>query len=118
VPAQLLGDCLDLAGRDPLHIHLGQRRHQRLLRALPTLEQFRRETAAPILRHPQLQRPHTRPAHAVLLPVCRLHHLFDAEMEPVGPGHPLSHYRQGDDTATRKLAGVAEQVEKGLAASS
>src|SRR5580704_4072172 len=39
----------------------------------------------------------------------------DPEMEPVGPGHPLSHYRQGDDTATRKLAGVAEQVEKGLA---
>ena len=34
VAAQLLGDRLDLAGRDALHIHLRQRRHQRLLGAL------------------------------------------------------------------------------------
>ena len=52
--AQLLGDRLDLPGRDPLHVHLGQRRHQRLLRALVALEQFRRS----------LRRAQERPARS------------------------------------------------------
>src|SRR3546814_2670315 len=37
--AQLFGDRLDLARRNALDIHLGQRRHQRLLRPLVALEQ-------------------------------------------------------------------------------
>ena len=45
--AQLLGDRLDLARRHPLHVHLGQRAHQRLLRALIAGEQLGRETAPP-----------------------------------------------------------------------
>ena len=53
--AELLGDRLDLAGRHALHVHLGQRRHQRLLRALVALEQLGREAAVAVLRHPQLQ---------------------------------------------------------------
>jgi hypothetical protein len=42
----------------PLHVHLGEARHERLLRALVTLEQLGREAALPILRHPQLQLAH------------------------------------------------------------
>ena len=53
--AQLLGDRLDLAGRDALHVHLGQRRHQRLLGALIAFEEFGRELSVPILRHAQLE---------------------------------------------------------------
>src|SRR6516162_4270409 len=52
------GDRLHLARRHPLHVHLRQRPHQRLLRALVALEQRRREPTLPVLRHPQLQRPH------------------------------------------------------------
>src|SRR5918996_57136 len=55
VPAQLLGDRLDLAGGYPLDVHLGERRHQRLLRALVTLEQLGREAAGAVLRHSELQ---------------------------------------------------------------
>src|SRR5271165_2154675 len=58
VAAQLLGDRLDLAGRDALHVHLGQRRHQRLLGALVALEELGREPAVPILRHAQLELAH------------------------------------------------------------
>ena len=53
--AQLLGDRLDLAGRDALHVHLGQRRHQRLLGALVALEELGREPAVAVLRHAQLE---------------------------------------------------------------
>ena len=55
VAAQLLGDRLDLAGRDALHVHLGQRRHQRLFGALAAFEQFGREAAVSVLRHAQLE---------------------------------------------------------------
>ena len=53
--AQLLGDRLHLPGRDALHVHLGQARHQRLLGALVALEQLGREAAVAILRHAQLE---------------------------------------------------------------
>ena len=53
--AQLLGDRLHLSGRDALHVHLGQRRDQRLLGALIAFEQFGREPAVAILRHAQLE---------------------------------------------------------------
>ena len=53
--AQLLGDRLHLSGRDPLHIHLGQRGDQRLLGALVAFEQLGREPAVAILRHAQLE---------------------------------------------------------------
>ena len=53
--AQLLGDRLHLSGRDPLHIHLRQRRHQGLFRALVAFEQLGREPAVAILRHAQLE---------------------------------------------------------------
>jgi hypothetical protein len=55
VAAQLLRDRLDLAGRHALHVHLGQRGHERLLRALVALEQLGREAAVAVLRYPQLQ---------------------------------------------------------------
>jgi hypothetical protein len=55
VAAQLLGDRLHFAGRHPLHVHLGQRRYQRPLRALIAFEQLGREAPGSILRHPQLQ---------------------------------------------------------------
>jgi len=38
--AQFLGDGLDLAGRDALHGHLGQHRHQGLLGALVGFEEL------------------------------------------------------------------------------
>ena len=53
--AQLLGDGLDLPGRDALHVHLGERRHERLLGALVAFEQLGREAAVAVLRHPQLE---------------------------------------------------------------
>src|SRR5438094_4941304 len=53
--AQLLGDRFYLPGRDTLDVHLGQRRDQRLLGALVAFEQFGREAALPVLRHPQLE---------------------------------------------------------------
>ncbi len=59
--AQRLGHRLDLAGRHALHVHLGQRADQRLLRTLVALEQLGRKAPGAILRHPQLQRPH--PGH-------------------------------------------------------
>ena len=55
VAAELLGDRLDLPGRDTLHVHFGQRRHQRLLGALIAFEKLSREAAVAILRHAQLQ---------------------------------------------------------------
>ena len=57
MPAQRLGHRLDLARRNPLHVHLGQGADQRLLRALIALEQLGREPPQPVLRHPQFQRP-------------------------------------------------------------
>ena len=38
--AEFLGDRLDLPGRDALHVHLGQSRHERLFGALITLEEL------------------------------------------------------------------------------
>jgi hypothetical protein len=55
VAAELFGDRLDLPRRHALNVHLGQRRHERLLRALITLEQLGREPTGAVLRHPQLQ---------------------------------------------------------------
>ena len=55
VAAQLLGDRLHLPCRDPLHIHLRQGRHQRLLGALITFEKLGREAAVAILRHAQFE---------------------------------------------------------------
>ena len=57
--AQLLGDRLDLPGRDALHLHLDQRRHERLLAALIALEELRGKPALPVLRHTQFHRAHT-----------------------------------------------------------
>jgi hypothetical protein len=53
--AQLLGDRLDFAGRNPLHVHLRQSRHQRPLRTLVSFEQLGREPPGSVLRHPQLE---------------------------------------------------------------
>ena len=53
--AQLLGDRLDLAGRDALDVHLGERGHQRLLGALVALEQLGGEAPVAVLRHAQLE---------------------------------------------------------------
>jgi hypothetical protein len=55
VTAQLLGDHLDLARRHALHVHLGECRDERLLRALVTLKQLGRELSGAIARHAQLQ---------------------------------------------------------------
>ena len=40
--------------RHPLEVHLRQRRHRCLLRALIALEQLRREATLPVARHAQL----------------------------------------------------------------
>ena len=53
--AQLLGDRPDFASRNPLHVHLRQRRNQRPLRSLIALEQLGGEPPAAILRNPQLE---------------------------------------------------------------
>src|SRR5215210_3409801 len=55
VAAELLGDRLDLPGRDPLHIHLGKSCYQGSLRALISFEQLGREVTLPVLRDPQLK---------------------------------------------------------------
>ena len=55
VAAQFLGDGLDLPGRDPLHIHLRQRRHQRLLGALVWYKKLSGEAAIAVLRHKQIE---------------------------------------------------------------
>src|SRR5580700_5274353 len=55
VAAQFLGDRLHLPCRDPLHIHLRQRRHQRLLGALVAFEELGGEPSIAILRHPQFK---------------------------------------------------------------
>src|SRR4029079_6855828 len=60
VAAKLLADGLDLAGRNALHIHLHQRRHQRLLTALVAFENLGAETPRAILRHAQLESAHAR----------------------------------------------------------
>ena len=54
--AQLLGHRLDLTGRNPLDIHLGQRTHQSPLRALVALKQLGRKQAGAIARNAQLDR--------------------------------------------------------------
>ena len=91
VAAQLLGDRLHLARRNPLHVHLRQRRHQRPLRALVALKQLRREPPGAVLRHPQLefadpcdQRPAII-ARPVAHPACRPLALLGA--------HSLGHLR-------------------------
>lgn len=58
VAAELLADGLDLPGRDALHMHLHQGRHQRLLAALVTAEELGAETALPVLRHAQFEGAH------------------------------------------------------------
>jgi hypothetical protein len=68
VATQLLGDRLDLARRHALHVHLDQRRHQRLLRPLVAFEQFRREPPRAVLRDPKLQHPN--PRHKLALVVA------------------------------------------------
>jgi hypothetical protein len=57
-PHSSLGDHLDLEGRHALNVHLGQRRHQRLIGALIAFEELGREPAVPILLHPQLELAH------------------------------------------------------------
>src|SRR3546814_5041770 len=61
-------DLLDLARRNALDIHLGQRRHQRLLRPLVALEQLGREAPGTVLRHPQLQLADPRHQRARVMP--------------------------------------------------
>ncbi len=68
VPAQLFGDGGHLPRADPLHIHLCQRGHQRLLTALILLKNLRAELPAPILRHPQHNRPHPRHQPPPIIP--------------------------------------------------
>jgi hypothetical protein len=53
--AQLLGHGLDLAGGHALDVHLGQRRHQRLLRALVALEQLGGKAPVAVAWHAQLE---------------------------------------------------------------
>src|SRR3546814_4057070 len=57
-----------LARRNALDIHLGQRRHQRLLRPLVALEQLGREAPGTVLRHPQLQLADPRHQRARVMP--------------------------------------------------
>src|SRR3546814_18813460 len=66
--SQLFGDRLDLARRNALDIHLGQRRHQRLLRPLVALEQPGREAPGTVLQHPQLQLADPRHQRARVMP--------------------------------------------------
>src|SRR3546814_20262088 len=66
--AQLFGDRLDLARRNALDIHLGQRRHQRLLRPLVALEQLGRQAPGTVLRHPPLPLADPRPPPARVRP--------------------------------------------------
>jgi hypothetical protein len=68
VTAQLLGDRLDLPRRDPLHVHLGQSRHQRPLRTLVALEQLGGKPAVTILRHTQLQLADPRHQRSIVVP--------------------------------------------------
>jgi hypothetical protein len=49
---------IDLAGRDALHVHLGQRRRQGLFGALVAFEQLGREQSIAILRHSKLELAH------------------------------------------------------------
>src|SRR3546814_9094772 len=51
-----------------LDIHLGQCRHQRLLRPLVALEQLGREAPGTVLRHPQLQLADPRHQRARVMP--------------------------------------------------
>src|SRR6516162_6208598 len=67
VAAQLLSNRLDFAGRNPLHVHLCQCGNQRPLRALVALEQFGREPALAILRHPQLELANPRDQGPVVI---------------------------------------------------
>jgi hypothetical protein len=76
VPAELLGDRLHPAGRHPLHVQLGQRRHPPcLLRVLIAFEQLGREAAVAVLRHPQLQLadPGDQRAAVIAAPVAEPH---------------------------------------------
>jgi hypothetical protein len=58
VAAQLFGDRLDFSSRHTLHVHLGERGSECLLRTLVVCEQLGREVAMAILRHAQLQLAH------------------------------------------------------------
>lgn len=51
---QFLRDLLHLPCGDALHVHLGQRRNQRLLRSLIALEQLGREPSLAILGNLEL----------------------------------------------------------------
>jgi hypothetical protein len=55
VPAELLGDGLDLARGDALHVHLRQGADQGLLAARVALEELRGETSLAVARHAQLE---------------------------------------------------------------
>ncbi len=67
VAAQLLGDRLHLTGRNPLHVHLRQRRHQRPLRALIAFEQFGGEPPGSVLRNAQLKLANPRDQRPVVI---------------------------------------------------
>ena len=54
MPAELLGDGLDLVGGDPLHVHFGQCADESLLGALAALKERRQELAVTASRHAQL----------------------------------------------------------------
>src|SRR3546814_18165074 len=86
-----------------LDIHLGQCRHQRLLRPLVALEQLGREAPGTVLRHPQLQLADPRHQRARVMPrtvaepriaalalsrATRLVHLgFPHRLPPAEPHH-------------------------------
>ena len=100
--AQFLGDRLDLPGRDALHVHLGQRRHGRLLGALIAFEEFGREPPVSGLRHAQLELAHPGDegaaviAGAVTEPGCGALALFGPErVGHLGFQH-LLHHRAND----------------------
>ena len=101
---QLLGDRLHLARRNPLHIHLRQRRHQCPLWTLIALEQLGRESPRTILRNAQFELAYPRDQRSAVItrpiaqPVCaplallgtqRLRHLrFEHLLEGRSNQHP------------------------------
>lgn len=83
--AEFLGNRLDLARGNPLHVHLSHRPDQGFFTALITLEDLRPKVTLPVLRHPQFQLPHPRdqrPAvisRTVVAPILRALPLLGAQ---------------------------------------
>jgi hypothetical protein len=78
----------------PLHVHLRQSRHQRLLAALVSLEQIRREPPLPVLGNAQFQPadPSYQPAPVIPAPVALP---LSRPFVPFGPnrlGHLCFHH--------------------------